>query len=250
MGGGGLLALRDPGGPWTSLETNTEVALRDVIYDAPTQTLVVVGDGGLILEGTTAGVQAVDHEVVSDLLAVAAEPDFSTIYVVGDNGSALERIAGVWVQVTIPDYRSTAHDVVAFGDGSARAVGGTAFILGPFLRYPILSGPYAIANESAWALTWSWDGGFDADYTSMTAYDEGGNDVWGFVVDGTESSALIPNLMEYAGLPGLGLGQRRIDLTRVRNENFDIDEYTSRQFSIWKRSSWTTNRAYIEAPQP
>jgi hypothetical protein len=250
VGGGGLLALRESGGPWTSLETNTEVALRDVIYDAPTQALVVVGDGGLILEGTTAGVQAVDHEVVSDLLAVAAEPDFSTLYVVGDNGSALERIAGVWVQVTIPDYRSTAHDVVAFGDGSARAVGGTAFILGPFLRYPILSGPYAIANESAWALTWSWDGGFDADYTSMTAYDEGGNDVWGFVVDGTESSALIPNLMEYAGLPGLGLGQRRIDLTRVRNENFDIDEYTSRQFSIWKRSSWTTNRAYIEAPQP
>jgi hypothetical protein len=40
-----------------------------------------------------------------------------------------------------------------------------------------------------------------------------------------------------------------VDLTRARNENFDIDEYTSREFSIWKRSSWTTNRAYIQAPE-
>ena len=101
-----------------------------------------------------------------------------------------------------------------------------------------------------WALSWAWDGGYDAEYTSITAYDEQGNDLWGFVVEGTQSSALIPNLMDYAGLPGLGSGTRRVDLTRARNENFDIDEYTSREFSIWKRSSWTTNRAYIQAPEP
>lgn len=248
-GAGGLLAVRSPAGSWSVIDTPTAETLRDVTFDGNTGALVAVGDSGTVLEGTVDGVSLTSVDVPHDLLAIDADESFGTLLVVGEHGAALERDAGIWSQVTIPDYRSTAHDVVAFADGGARAVGGTAFILGPFLRFPVLSGPYAMEDANGWALTWAWDGGYDAEYTSLTAYDEQGNDLWGFVVDGTQSSALIPNLMDYAGLPGLGSGTRRVDLTRARNENFDIDEYTSREFSIWKRSSWTTNRAYIQAPE-
>ena len=250
VGAGGLLAIRAASGTWELLETPTEKALRDAALDGATGALVVVGDDGTVLEGTVEGVTLTEVDAPHDLLAVDADPSFGTILVVGEHGVALERAAGIWSPVTIPDYRSTAHDIVAFAEGGARAVGGTAFILGPFLRFPVLSGPYPIEEANGWALTWAWDGGYDAEYTSLTAYNESNNDLWGMVVDGSQSSALIPNLMDYAGLPGLGTGTRRVDLTRARNENFDIDEYTSREFSIWKRSSWTTNRAYIEAPEP
>jgi len=250
VGHGGLIAVRDPAGAWSPLSSGTQATLHDLVYDSGTGALVVVGDAGLVLQGTLTGVEAVDVGSPDDLLAIAAEPDFATLYVVGDHGAALERHAGVWSKATIPDYRSTAYDVAAFGSGSVRAVGGTAFILGPFLRYPMLSGPYNLTDENAWALTWSWDGGYEAEYTTMTAYDAMGNDVWTFIVDGPESSAIVPNLMTYASLPGFGEGLLRVDFTRVRNENFDIDDYTSREFSIWKRSSWATNRAYIQAPTP
>jgi hypothetical protein len=249
VGAGGLIAVRDTAGTWSVIETPTSEDLRDATLDGTTGALVVVGDSGTVLEGTLEGVTLTAVDVPHDLLAIDADANFGTLLVVGEHGSALERSAGIWSKVTIPDYRSTAHDVIAFEGGGARAVGGTAFILGPFLRFPVLSGPYAIEDANGWALTWAWDGGYDAQYTSLTAYDEQGKDLWGFVVDGTQSSALIPNLMDYAGLPGLGSGTRRVDLTRARNENFDIDEYTSREFSIWKRSSWTTNRAYIQAPE-
>ena len=250
VGAGGLLAVRSPAGVWTLVNTPTEETLRDAALDSASGALVVVGDSGTILEGTLSEVALAELQVPHDLMAVDADPSFGTVMVVGEHGVSLERTAGVWAPVTIPDYRSTAHDIVAFAGGDARAVGGTAFILGPFLRFPVLSGPYAVEESNGWALTWAWDGGYDAEYTSITAYNEMGNDLWGMVVDGSQSSVLLPNLMDYAGLPGLGSGTRRVDLTRARNENFDIDEYTSREFSIWKRSSWTTNRAYIQAPEP
>jgi hypothetical protein len=67
-------------------------------------------------------------------------------------------------------------------------------------------------------------------------------------VDGDVSSVVLPNLTLLAGLAGLGAGSRSVEIQRVRNRTFDIDDYMSRQFSIYHRASWSTDRTEFYAP--
>lgn len=250
VGSHGRVAQRSPAGVWAPMQSGSTADLAAVTVHPATGELIAVGAGGTVLSGSLeqpGPMEAVDVGVVDDLTALAVMADGSLV-VVGDNGRALRRVGGVWVQDAIPDYRSRATGVYAPADGGpVRVVGGAAFILGPFLRFPVIEGATS-ADDGGVTLHWGWDGGPAAEYSQLVVYDEFGPDLWTLIVDGSERLAPLPPLHLLAGIAGLGQGSRVLEVLRVRNEDFDIDGYSTREFSIFRRSSWSLNRGLFYAP--
>ncbi|MGM0575638.1 MAG: IPT/TIG domain-containing protein [Myxococcota bacterium] len=250
VGSGGRVFLRGVDGAWSPVPSPVDATLLDVDLDPVSGEIVAVGADGAVIQGTAEdGLAAVEVEGVQDTLtAVDRAPD-GTLFAVGDNGRSLRRVDGAWQDSPIPDYRSRAEGVFAPGDGGpVRVVGGAAFILGPFLHYPAIEGATPDSETGGLTLGWNWDGGPAGQYTQLTLFEEFGPDIWTLVVDGDRREALLPDLEALANLAGVGSGSRRIEVLRVLNVDFDIDEYTTRDFSIFRRSSWTVNRGSFFAP--
>ena len=72
--------------------------------------------------------------------------------------------------------------------------------------------------------------------------------MWTLIVEGDETTAVLPDLEAAAGISALPPGRIRFEVLRVLNRNFSIDEYTTREFSIYSRDSWTTNEAWFYLP--
>jgi hypothetical protein len=249
VGRKGRVAQRTAEGLWTPVASGVVEDLAAVTVHPTTGEVIAVGAGGTVLVGALGAdtLTRVDLEVSDDLAALAVTFD-GALVVVGDNGRALRRIGGVWVMDSIPDYRSRATGVYAPPDGGpVRVVGGAAFILGPFLHFPVVE-PATSADDGGVTLNWSWQGGPAAEYAQLVVYDELGPDLWTLIVDGTEQAAPLPPLELLAGIQGLGAGSRVLEVLRVRNEDFDIDQYSTREFSIFRRSSWALNRGLFYAP--
>ncbi|MEZ4264865.1 MAG: IPT/TIG domain-containing protein [Myxococcota bacterium] len=250
VGRHGRIAQRSAEGVWSPVQSGSTADLAAVIVHPVTDEVVIVGAAGTVLTGALTGAGAfasVDVGVQDDLTAAAVMADGSLV-VVGDNGRALRRVGGVWVEDAIPDYRSRATGVYAPADGGpVRVVGGSAFILGPFLHFPVIEGATS-ADDGGVTLHWGWDGGPSAEYSQLVIYDEFGPDLWTLIVDGAERSAPLPPLELLAGIKGVGQGSRVLEVLRVRNEDFSIDGYSTREFSIFRRSSWALNRGFFYAP--
>ena len=272
VGSGRRVLWRGADASWGALET-----VGDASAPAPTETLravwfddnllVAVGDSGTILErqgGEGPLVQVTDGDgaplTARDLTAVTGGVTASgarVVFVVGDGGVALRRLetadgGATWVRDTIPDYRSRAFGVYApqapTDGASAWVVGSAAFILGPYLQFPIITAPLHDAQLTSPALGWTWDGGEDSSYSRLIVSDEYGPALWTLIVDGDQSSAQLPDIPAAAGYSPLGSGKRRLDVTRVLNQTFDIDGYTTRDFSIYRRDSWSQNQSLFYVP--
>lgn len=256
VGRHGRVAQRSSAGVWTPVDSGSTEDLAAVTVHPVTGEIIAVGAGGTVLTGSLAQPtaitsvdlgKAVDGGVVDDLTALAVMADGSLV-VVGDNGRALRRVGGVWVLDAIPDYRSRATGVYAPPNaGPVRVVGGAAFILGPFLHFPVIEGA-TLSDDGGVTLHWGWDGGPAAEYSQLVVYDEFGPDLWTLIVQGSERLAPLPPLQLLAGIAGIGQGSRVLEVLRVRNEDFDIDGYSTREFSIYSRSSWALNRGSFYAP--
>jgi hypothetical protein len=250
VGRHGRVAQRSPAGIWTPMDSGSTADLAAVTVHPATGEAIAVGAGGTVLTGALAGAatwSTVDVGVVDDLTALAVMAD-GALVVVGDNGRALRRVGGVWVEDAIPDYRSRATGVYAPpGGGAVRVVGGAAFILGPFLHFPVIQGATE-SDDGGLTLHWDWDGGPAAQYSQLVVYDEFGPDLWTLIVNGSERLAALPPLQLLAGIAGIGQGSRVLEVLRVLNDDFDIDGYSTREFSIFRRSSWALNRGFFYAP--
>ncbi|MCB9729253.1 MAG: IPT/TIG domain-containing protein [Deltaproteobacteria bacterium] len=245
----GRAAQRSASGVWSPMDSGTEADLAAITVHPQTGEILAVGAHGTVLTGApgASALAAVELGVSDDLTAVAVTAD-GAVVVVGDNGRALRRVGGVWVEDRIPDYRSRATGIYAPPDGGpVRVVGGAAFILGPFLHFPVIEAATE-GPDGEVTLNWDWDGGPAAEYSQLVVYDELGPDLWTLVVDGSEREAPLPALELLAGIDGLGSGSRVLEVLRARNEGFDIDAYTTREFSIFRRSSWALNRGGFFAP--
>ncbi|MDP6944159.1 MAG: hypothetical protein QF464_08425, partial [Myxococcota bacterium] len=98
-------------------------------------------------------------------------------------------------------------------------------------------------------LHWATTSGGPAHYTRLNVSAEKyGPTFWTIIVDGSQTSAVLPDLTQEAGLAGLGSGSRAIELQRVRNHAFDINDYISRQFGTYHRAAWSIERAEFYAP--
>jgi hypothetical protein len=261
-GSEGRVLLRDEGGSWTSLETPTEATLRAVHLDAATGEVVAAGDEGTLLvgkvpPGSPAAVLAqvpLPPEVREDLFAVARTPS-GDLHVAGDYGRVLHREGGVWEVDEVPEWRSRARAVFAAPDsGPIRFAGDTTFVLGPILHFPILKGvlPADPSTPADFApgltIGYTWAGGPAAQFSQVTIYEELGPEVWAAIVDGKDEALTLPDLEALAGHPGHGHGPHRVDVLRVLNPDFDIDLYSTRDFSIFKRKSWTTGSGVVVFP--
>jgi hypothetical protein len=181
-------------------------------------------------------------------MTALAEDGDGTLVIVGDDGVALRGVeVGALRRETIPDYRSKAYGVVAVAD-SLRVVGSAAFILGPFLHFPIVTSPLHEADAGALALAWTWDGGPNGQYTRLQLTPDGSITVWTLIVEGDQRLALLPDLQAAAGLAPLASGRYRLAILRVLNRDFDIDDFTTRDFNTYARDSWTTNEAWFYVP--
>jgi hypothetical protein len=248
VGSAGRVAVRDVGGQWLNLGTLSEATLRGVWLSEDTDEIVAVGDRGTLVEGTlSGGLKLVELSLEADLLAITSH--LGMLVVVGDNGRVARRVDGEWQLETIPGYRSRGEAIFAAADGGpVRVVGRSTFIVGPLLHYSLVDAPVRVEGEPYYRLKWDWDGGADHSYNSMTFYDFPGNDLWSLTVDGTEKQVLIPDLTAIEGLVGLGTGDKRLDFYRVLNPNFDMDYYSARDFSVYRRTTWTLTRTYFTAP--
>ncbi|MFO0751381.1 MAG: hypothetical protein U1F43_37790, partial [Myxococcota bacterium] len=209
---------------------------------------VVVGDMGTVLSGGESGLAPEESPTPLDLNALVETPD-GELVIVGDHGTTLSWVPGARIRVEeITDYRSEAHGVFVDGDGSARIVGSAAFILGPFLHFPVVTTPIHDATLDALAFAWTWDGGPPNQYTQLRLTPEASITLWTMIVGGDETSVLLPDLEAAAGISALPSGRIRFEVLRVLNANFSIDDYTTRDFSIYKRDSWSTNEAYFYLP--
>ncbi len=271
VGSGGRVLLRGAEGTWELVPTSADAddapttTLRAVWFDD--ELLVAVGDAGTILERQgdegpltpvtdSAGGPLTRRDLTAVTGGVTAQ-GARVIFAVGDGGVALRRLetsdgGATWVRDVIPDYRSRAFGVYARqapgGDVGARVVGSAAFILGPYLQFPIITAPLHDAQLSSPELGWSWDGGEGASYTRLVVSDEYGPALWTLIVDGNLTSARLPDIPAAAGYSPLGSGKRRLDVTRVLNPTFDIDGYTTRDFSIYHRDSWSQNQSFFYVP--
>lgn len=209
--------------------------------------LVLVGDGGAVVSGPSArALVQRESPTTSDLTALALHGD--TMIVVGDDGVALSGVsAESWWFEAIPDYRSRAHAVVVTADGAARVVGSSAFILGPFLHFPVVTAPVHDLALTDLAFAWA-HGGPEGQFTRLALTPEGSITLWTLIVDGRERSALLPDLQAAAGLSPLPRGRYRLEVLRVLNRTFDIDNFTTRDFSLYLRDSWATNEAWFVLP--
>ena len=250
VGTEGRAFARDAAGVWAAVPVSgvgTDT-LRAVHVDPTSGRWTVVGDGGTVLEGDSSGLVAITVETKSDLTALAPTADGGLI-VVGDNGVVLWRdTLGGWRGDTIPDYRSRAMGVLAPADGPIRVVGSAAFILGPFLHFPIITAPVHDAALTDTVFAWTWTGGPASQFSRLILYPESGSSIWELVVDGEVTSVTLPDIRSIAGFDALGSGRRRLEVTRILHPNFDIDGYTTRDFSIYMRDSWSVNQSTFYAP--
>ena len=208
--------------------------------------LVIVGDDGTLLVGESPDtLQRIATPTSYDLMALT-EHDGALI-IVGDNGIALYGDDAAELRLeTIPDYRSKPYGVVV-SEGAARVVGSAAFILGPFLHFPIVTAPLHEASVDNLAFAWTWTGPANQ-YTQLRLTPDASITVWTMIVDGAQQLALLPDLQAAAGLAPLASGRYRLDVLRVLNRDFDIDDYTTRDFNLYARDSWSTNEAYFFLP--
>ncbi|MCC6623726.1 MAG: IPT/TIG domain-containing protein [Deltaproteobacteria bacterium] len=216
--------------------------------------LVVVGDAGTILIGEAGAADLALEHVASPTpldLAALTETAGGDLVIVGDHGTAIAwaRSTGgaPWLQ-TIDDYRSKAHGVFVSADGRVRVVGSAAFILGPFLHFPVITSPVHDATADALELAWAWSTGPASQYTQLRLIPDGMIAVWTLIVEGDQMSTTLPDLEAAAGIAALPTGRIRFEVLRVLNRNFSIDGYTTREFSIYARDSWSTNEAYFYLP--
>lgn len=244
--GTGRLFVSEDGG-WTAIATPPDVTLRAGIVRQNGE-LVIVGDRGTLLVGTSPEtLVAVPVATTYDLTALTEEPD-GTLVVVGDNGVALRGTSAQNLRVeTIPDYRSKAYGVVVT-DNEVHVVGSAAFILGPFLHFPVVTAPVHEASLESLAFAWTWDGGPANQYTRLSLTPDASITVWTLIVDGAQQLALLPDLQAAAGLAPLAPGRYRLDVLRVLNRDFEIDSFTTRDFNLYARDSWATNEAYFFLP--
>ncbi|TNF28786.1 MAG: hypothetical protein EP329_17260 [Deltaproteobacteria bacterium] len=246
----GRAFTRDLAGVWSAIPVTggTEATLRAVYVDPSDGRWTVVGDAGTVLEGDANGLTAVPVETSADLTALTPTADGGLI-VVGDDGAVLWRDSDGWRTDTIPDYRSRALGVIAPPDGGpVRVVGSAAFILGPFLHFPIITAPVHDASLTDTVFAWTWTGGPASQFSRLILYPEAGSSIWELVVDGTVTSVTLPDIRSAAGFDAMGTGRRRLEVTRILHPDFDIDGYTTRDFSIYMRDSWSVNQTTFYAP--
>jgi len=250
VGEGGKVYLRGPSGGWSALTTPVTSRLVDVSIRSDDGEFVVVGDHGVILIGhLDGGSMELAPSITSlDLTAVTHNP--SGVMIGGDAGSVIRRVDGQWNLETIPGYSNKLQGVSCRdAETSCRIVGSASHTLGPFLGYPLLDAPEADPQSGALTLSWSYDSGQQAEYTQLRlSTAKYAPAFWTLVVGRGVSQVTLPDLSLLAGVQGLGSGTRSVEIQRVRNGLFDIDDYTTREFSIYLRESWSRNQIEFYAP--
>jgi hypothetical protein len=250
-----LLALGSEGrifvhrnGAWTALDTPAEHTLRAGLV-LPDGTLVVVGDHGTVLAGPTPETLVLIPPITdADLTALTTHD--GDLVIVGDRGIALLGPTPDSLEIqNIPGYRSRASAIASLPNGDLHVVGSTAFILGPFLDFPTILAPGQDATLDSLDFEWTWNG-VDAQYTRLAITPEASMTAWTVIIDGLKHTASLPDLSTISGLAPLGSGRHRLDILRVLNENFDIDGYSSREFSMYARESWSTQEAWFFIAPP
>jgi len=251
VGSHGRVFARDASEVWAAVPAPALGATLRAVWIAPDDAEVVaVGDAGVVLVGSpTEGLTQVDLGVDVDLTALAMTPD-GALLIVGDAGVAFARGPdGSWRREEIRDYRSRAFAIVAPTDGGpVRVVGGAAFILGPFLHFPIVTAPLHEVSSSDTTLGWTWTGGPGNQLTQLRIYPASGASIWELMVEGAVRSVALPDLVTEAGFDALGSGRKRLEVTRILNRNFDIDGYTTRDLGIFMRDSWSINTGEFYVP--
>lgn len=250
VGAQGLLARRAPGQAWELLDSGTKASLNAVWRDAKRGEIVAAGDLGTLLTWRHGAAQ---HQPAAGPFALTSITHFAPtlgqddgaaeLLVVGDGGQAMRRTGGVWVAAPLEGYHSRANGVAAAPDGSARVVGSAGFDLGPFLELATIDPPQVLSGAEL-AFSWGWSGGADGDYTRATLserYFEMARQVWDVLVEPRERDVRLPAV----GISALGEGEWELDVLRVLNIDFDLDNHTNHDLELLRRVSWSRSRLII-----
>ena len=201
----------------------------------------IVGEPGLVAHWDGDGFVIYQIDPVKALRAVhAAAAD--SVYVAGDDGLLFRYQANEFEPLdtgTLQDFRTLD---VAPDSGRVAAAGIQAYNLGPFMAYPNILAPQEAQYFDFDVINWDyWTPGAKADYHFLTMSTVGGYPFWLMTVDGQVTSVELPPVVQILGLNILPQGEKRMNLTSSLNPDFDIDNYTLNDFSIYRKVTWSVD---------
>ena len=122
------------------------------------------------------------------------------------------------------------------------AAGAQAYNLGPYMAYPRILKPESDGLFDFSSLQWDyWTLGAEADFHNIILSSGSGYSFWTMVVDGAVTEVKLPPIVQVLGLNLLPDGGKRINLTSSINAEFNIDHYSSSDFSIYRKVSWAVD---------
>ncbi len=126
--------------------------------------------------------------------------------------------------------------------GGVLAAGAQSYNMGPFMAYPRIIKPAEGEMFDFSQLQWDyWTQGATADVHSIILSSDAGFPFWSMVVDGEVTNVQLPPIVKALGLNVIPDGPKRWNLTSTLNPEFNIDYYSSSDFSIYRRISWAVD---------
>ena len=247
VGAQGVIAGFD-GNDWTFVATATQATLHAVHGNAA-QGLFAVGAAGIAYHDDGSGWRRVMAPTVHDLRDVRVLPD-ATVLAVGDSGDRFSWEEGAWLPVDDGfEVHRHLYRVHATDDGSLWLLGPRGFVLGPFMGFPRFIQPEEgqALTEADWSIHWSAQGEAVPTFNQLTLAETTGYTFWTTILDGGEWSFPMPPLETLLDMDTIRPGPFRLLLTRALNPDFDIDDYTSRDLSTSRRTTWSTNYIVVTA---
>ena len=147
-----------------------------------------------------------------------------------------------WMDESPLDYENTFLAVSGGGDGSVIASGTHELLLGPLLPVPenvkpTDGGAMGLDYEISWTHKELTDPHFTyvevAIPTMMGPLPE-----WTVMNDWYVTDVLLPDFPNIEGTPGIGPGQKILNIIRVYKEGFDIDNYSNQDLNTYGWRSW------------
>jgi len=201
----------------------------------------IAGSPGVILHWDGDAFEVFHVDQYKGLSAIrAVEP--GKVFAAGEDG-LLVSFNGTGFDIvetgTLQDFTCLDH---AAGTATIAAAGIQAYNLGPFMAYPRIVMPEEDQVFDFSSLAWDyWSANASADFHFVILSSQDGFPFWYMTVDGEITQVDLPPIVQTLGINLFPEGPKRMNLTSTLNPDFDIDNYTLNDFSIYRKVSWAVD---------
>lgn len=201
----------------------------------------VISNPGKVLRFDGGGYAEVEVDPGTLFTTVVARPD-GKVFLGAVDGQLWTYQAGAFTTLDTGTLQDLL--VVAADDSGTKimAAGAQAYNLGPFMAFPHILVPENGGLFDFTELKWDyWTAGAKADFHNIILSSDNGFSFWSMVIDGEVTTVKLPPIVKALGLNVYPDGGKRMNLTSSLNAEFNIDHYSSSDFSIYRKVSWAVD---------